>query len=354
MRGNLRWIGILAALAVLGYQPDPMSHVLGDSLTWHICDGDFTLAQESAIEDGSKAWTAGSGEILRGAIWEFVRGSDRANSTCNPTNAFHEVYMRDATWFSDRGMATALAWCNCNGPVHDIAFKSGVAWSTSLPSEIATPGERPIGHIAVHEFGHSLGLNHEDDLIATMNTVYPNGGDLGSTGYRIHEDDYVGLVATRPDSSLGRNLMLSKFEPTTAGNSSELWTSLLEFCNQGIYDASDLSAAETPDEIFAVIEGTASSVTTNVYWWLSDDDDCQSLPTYYIAHETTTIGSNSPFRLSVGAWDFQGIPSNQSYYLCAGIDPFDEVTETVTAVPGDNVVQSDSRIITIHGYPCSI
>lgn len=47
--------------------------------------------------------------------------------------------------------------------------------------------------VAIHELGHSLGLGHEDDVLATMNSVYPNAGVIGGANdVHPHADDVRG------------------------------------------------------------------------------------------------------------------------------------------------------------------
>lgn len=335
-RGRAPAVG-LAGLGSLGFVWDILLAPLGDSLTWHMCTGEFTSAQEAEITDAANSWDAGSGEVLRGAIWQFLRGADRTGSSCNDSNFENEVYMEGDAWFSARGLSTShSAVCLCYTAIDDIVFRSTPTigtWSNNLPSN--TTGVS-IGQVAHHEFGHALGLAHEDDLVALMNSDYPHGGDLGDVGYRPHEDDYLGLKTNRPGSSTGRNLMLGKFLDEGDKSARMTWDNLSEFPGTPYCDKV-ISSGDRPEAILAVIEGTAA-VSTDVKWGLSPDTNCDAGVKYSVAAMSITIGSNTPLAIQP-TYDFTGVPIGVYYYLCAKIDPADTFSESSSA--SDNDVRSD-------------
>lgn len=200
-----------------------------------------------------------------------------------------------------------------------------------------------IGQVALHEFGHLLGFLHEDTLIATMNSSYPNGGDISSVKYRPHEDDYVGLVAERPGSSTGRNLMLGRYLED-GSSAKEQWDQATPFwtvCDEEIDDT------EGPEAIYAIIHGTAAQSPV-IEWWLSVDDDCQAGPQLEVGSRTPTIGSNTPYLIRPTTYDFSGIAAGQ-YYLCAEIDPADLISET-PPTDADNDLVSEA-LITVEDCP---
>lgn len=327
--------GFVAGVGCIAWVWDSGSAPWGDSLTWHTCTGEFTSAQIAEVTDAANSWDAGAGEVLRGAVWDFVRGSDL--SGCADSNFENEVYMETDAWFSARGIgSTTPAYCFCQTAWHDIVFRSSATWSNSLPSQTSSMS---LGQVALHEFGHSLGLDHENTVIATMNGTYPAGGDLGNVAYRPHEDDYVGLAANRPGSSTGKNLLLSKFKATSASNSVELWTSAADFTSVCRDLVSGSSTQIAP--IYAVIEGT-SIVETEVEWWLSADTNCGAGTAYSIGTEGVTIGSNTPLSVRPSQFDFRSVPAG-TYTICAKIDPDDNIAESSSA--SDNDVQSEKTLI---------
>jgi hypothetical protein len=204
-------------------------------------------------------------------------------------------------------------------------------------------GNYSIGQIALHEWGHALGFNHEDDVLATMNSVYPNSGDLG-IAFRPHEDDYVGLKTNRSHGSTGKNLMLGQFLPTTLPNSAEGWQGAagsLQHCEDTWENADDFA-----DPIEAVIWETSGSESPQIYWNLSADGTCFSGTEYTIGSKTPTLAANTPVAVQPALWNFF-VPTGQ-YYLCAKIDQANSISETSEA---DNIIRSDNKIVEVVSCP---
>ena len=327
-----------------GYAPS------GDSLTWHLCDNDFTANEESEITWAADGWDAGSGEAMRGAIWDFVRGSDHS-SGCARDNNEDEVYMEDATWFTIVGYGASKAVCFCDDgdglDDRDIVFKSSVSWTTLVPSAAADT-DTSIGQVALHEFGHLLGFLHDNTKIATMNPggSAPNSGDISGHKYRPHEDDYVGLTVNRPDSSTGRNLMLGRFVEDGDQDGWEVWTSP----SPSPWTVCDgiVNSPSGPDRIYGIIHGTACQDPV-VKWWLSADTTCNwGSPDYLVGTKTPHLCSGTPYLLHPDPYDFRGVPPDD-YYLCAYIDPADVISET-NAGDSDNDLRSEG-LVTVQDCP---
>ena len=312
----------------------------GSSLTWDMCQGEFTASEETEIELAANSWDAGSGEVMRGAIWNFSRGSD--DVSCAPDNNDNEVYSRSRQWFTSRGWpSSTLALCSRTGNDIDISFVQDVTWSTAVPSGTSNTS---IGQTALHEFGHALGFNHENTVVATMNASYPFGGDISAHKYRPHENDYAGLVANRPGASTGTNLLLGRF--LFAGTSAqELWDQKV-FADWTVCDGV-VSSPNGPDEIYAIIEGT-SSQSPLIEWWLSEDTDCDAGTRYDVGSRTPTISSGTPYLVHPNPYDFTGVPTGH-YYLCAEIDPNGLIAETPPSDSDNNLVSEVE--VTVQGCP---
>jgi hypothetical protein len=323
----------VSAASALAWNWDSVEAPNGDDLTYHICDGNFTAAEEDEIDFAANSWDAGAGEAMRGAIWNFIRGSDNAAGTCGPDDNDDEVYMRSLTWFNNNGIGAFIAFCWNDDNDIDLLFRSDQSWVTTVPSSTA-PGSLSIGQTALHEWGHALGFNHESTVIATMNPSYPNGGDISAHKYRPHEDDYAGLVANRPDSSTGRNLMLGRYY-LSGGEQWDSKTASWTVCDEIVSDP------DGPEEIFAIIHGTASQ-SPWVEWWLSADTDCDNGTRYDVGSRQPTIGSGTPYLIHPNPYDFRGVPAGD-YYLCAEIDPDDLISETNTS-DSDNDLRSEVTV----------
>lgn len=255
----------------------------------------------------------------------------------------HEVWTASPTWFDERGYSgtstTAITENDPSSSDIDIVFNSGKSWSTSVPSNINNT-DRSIGQVALHEFGHALGFNHEEDVAATMNGTYPHGGDISGFKYRPNEDDYVGLVANRPHASTGTNLMLGRY----VHGSGEQWddaTARWTVCDQTV-----LSSADGPEGIYAIVYTTSSSVSAVVEWSLSTDTTCFAGVEYVVGSRTYTLSADQPALVQPLSYNFTGVPAG-SYYMCAMIDPDNLIAETASS-DADNDLVSQAQVTVLN------
>lgn len=324
--------------------------------TYRINANDFTSGERAAIEDGADAWHGGGTTVIRGVDWQFVRGADTTSDGTHG-NGVNNVRMRpdsevesEANNGSDDALAvthldlTCWPGAGCGIDGFDISFSDTATWSDDVPNNDAGD-ERSIGQVAMHEFGHAAGLDHEaygtTAIVATMNAAYPNGGDTSGL-YRISEDDYVGMAVLHPGVSTGKNLMLSRFsnERTAAHQSEEVWTaanssdveSTNTWCtNPGGY----IYGPNTPSMLTILMTGTSGSVTANVKWRLHQSGSCDDGDEYTVDSRTFTIGVNEPFRPQYADWYLPSTIPTGDYQLCAIIDAADTVAETVEWADND-------------------
>src|SRR5947209_593655 len=93
----------------------------------------------------------------------------------------------------------------------DVIFNSNLQW-TSAP-RLAPEAPFNFRSVAMHEFGHVLGLNHEDNTLAVMNTHYhPNP--------RLHADDRLGLRSLYPGPGTQTDIGPSLWKKTDHSSSS--------------------------------------------------------------------------------------------------------------------------------------
>ncbi|MEM9557578.1 MAG: PKD domain-containing protein [Acidobacteriota bacterium] len=104
----------------------------------------------------------------------------------------------------------------------DILFNPAYTWSTDVnPTSTVRPWS-PYNStlVGIHELGHAFGLDHEDNVMATMNSYYPNSGPLGRDNDIVpHGDDVLGNRAGYGTSGSPRELYASTYRRTGAGTS---------------------------------------------------------------------------------------------------------------------------------------
>ena len=199
----------------------------------------------------------------------------------------------------------------------DILFNPNLSWDTSTNPAPPTPSYSPsLTLIGIHEHGHGMGLDHEDDVMATMNSVYPHGGPIGTRNdAHPHADDVRGdRNAYGPASSL-RDLSASAYRRTSAGNSAVIPAPGPVSRNTGV------SFQFTVEN-----RGNTTENSVPVYFYLSPTRNVTT-SSFYIGQATFSLGSGGIATPNA----FVVIPSNAPtgyQYIGWIIDPFNARAET--------------------------
>lgn len=153
-----------------------------------LIDGNSSWGESA--EDALAKWNS----VLTNVEFRVVRDSTQAKVGGNRVNNVFwssNVYGDD---FDDRTLAVALSWTNANGVrlESDVIFNNAHVWNSYRGVQRSASTGQPIydfQRVALHEFGHVLGLGHPDDIgqrvSAVMNATVSNTEQLT-------EDDIAG------------------------------------------------------------------------------------------------------------------------------------------------------------------
>jgi hypothetical protein len=124
-----------------------------------------------------------------------------------------------AVTFMRRSMCYAWPGPDANWVEGDIAFNRNYLWENSINPVV--PRYEPYNStlVALHEHGHGMGLAHENDFPATMNSIYPGAGPIGNGNYvHPHADDARGDRAIYGTAATQRDVASYAYRLTVPAN----------------------------------------------------------------------------------------------------------------------------------------
>lgn len=286
-----------------------------------------SFPQNSAWYNSVDAMRVAWNSYTPGANYRINHTWETSTSTSNTDNRNGIVMPSSSSWFWGSALAVTqprrsmcYTWPgpDANWVEMDIAFNPGYTWDTSV-NPVAPEGS-PYNStlVGIHEHGHGMGLGHEDDQLATMNSYYPNGGVIGTRNdVHPHADDARGDRALYGTAATQRDFAAFAYRvhPYSQGDS----------LNLPAPASSDRNAALSFQ--FAIENrGTTNQSSVPVYFYLSS--------TRNVTTSSTFIGSAS-FSLNSGATitptAYVTIPANAPtgyQYLGWIIDPLNATLES--------------------------
>jgi hypothetical protein len=182
----------LAAAILLGAEPSAYS-LSGATwpqaqMTYRVNAANLDLSglvAETAVRAGADAWLQQTG------VFRFIYGGSSTQTT-NTFDSVNLVMFRNAS--SGSAIATTYWWTSGGRIVDaDVVFWDGAFRFFAGTSGCS--GGFYIEDIAVHEFGHALGLGHSTVAAATM---YPSTSACNVQNRTLDADDITGAWAMYP------------------------------------------------------------------------------------------------------------------------------------------------------------
>ncbi len=317
----------------------------GDEYKWD--DNDVpSAALQDDVHDGSTAWRGGAAHVQRGFSFEWKK---LPFSSQVPTVLFWKTansqysYVNNCgskPWACTRAMKSG-SMTGCPIVALHTSFDGGASWGTGFPVDGGNPS---VSWVAAHEFGHALGLHHEDDLIGLMNSPFVKGGDANRS-FRVHGDDYDAMyssVGSYDGGSVGTgsNVILYGVGPKNYpfdGKTEERWRDVasvgFDDVTQGQCMPNQYCELDSPEEVWIVDQSTSAFTTLTVAFYLTQDaDPANCADGVKVAMTTVNMVPLVTAPVEIDWSDSaNGIPweAPVGYYrLCAAVDPDGNIGET--------------------------
>lgn len=186
----------------------------------------FSGSVRTALDRAANAWNATPGTRFR---FSFVYDSATTVGLGDGKNSI--AFVTDPGRF-DGALAleitqheTCFLINDGNITESDIIYNNDYTWSTTgspFPPGFNT-GVFNISLVGIHELGHGLGLRHENGRLATMNSIYPNGGVFGNNNLvQPHSDDIAGNRGGYGTCCTHRDIAASAYEYDGGGESDHI------------------------------------------------------------------------------------------------------------------------------------
>ena len=202
-----------------------------------------------------------------------IDNNNHCSRLCTSANAVEWENFSDGICSDAASGALAITRLNwivdfCNA---DVLFNNQYSWTTGArPWTTNAPYE--FNTVAIHEFGHALGLEHENRWVATMNSIYH------ANHQQIHGDDRAGC---RHLYSSGSMTDISLTNWTKNDNSSATAARLVN-------GPTSATAGQTVSTEWVLENLGTTSITCDVRWYLSTN--------------STITTSDTVLSTNTGAW----------------------------------------------------
>lgn len=175
---------------------------------------------------------------MRGMSFEFDRVDD-TDGVHSLGNGNNEIVFTDNDGAGGLFAATARRRTACffgsNIVEADVLFNNqAVPWQTGAPNPRVIQTTVSFRQTAVHELGHFIGLQHEDDRIGVMmSTAESFWGGNGVSRAAPFPDDAVGARTLYPSDNSETDIAISNFRFVSANNTALILPSTVQTIQPG-------------------------------------------------------------------------------------------------------------------------
>lgn len=208
----------------------------------------------------------------------------------------------------------------------DVLFNASKSWSNATNPTSFYPYNSTM--VGIHELGHAMGLKHEDDTMAVMNTYYPGSGPIGeSNDVHPHADDAGGARSGYGTSGTYRDFAASFRERRSSGGFGDISPP------STVYRSSSATFKFTLEN-----RGTINETSVGVKFYLSTDRNITTSD-YYLGSAGFSMNNATSATKSVTVNIPSSIPAGY-YYFGVRVDADNYIAETDE---GNNRTAMDTR-----------
>jgi hypothetical protein len=350
MRTAIRNLGIAALLAALGLAAPAAAYKLdrscGDLIKWKSSSVTMRMSSKSfpsgdprrrPVIQGREAWNNGP--------VDFQMNFDWGDSFVFYPNFQNEVWFSSSDYWLHGAPALAKSWHVCGKIIEgDVVFDIDTDWNygEAMRNNYAydTSADRTLQTAAIHEFGHILGLGHEDAEYNIMGEDYTHvhtnnrqvnfyAGEDGTSGairlYGAVSDNKtdLGVVHWTRNGSYGD---YSTHRQTTVNRTleGESYGSYYDHTTKyWVYYV----PAGTPIYLELTFENNGKSSRTPLVWYVISTDDNITAADTWLASRNPTLNRGKVYTTDQALTVPDRFTRGQVYYLGAVVDPLNAITE---------------------------